>query len=112
MPAEDGQPADPAQPARSPITPQLRDSGVVAILRAARPDRLQEVALALIESGIKCLELTLTTPGAVDAFRRLRPAVGADVALGAFAVTVPGDWEGLPHRESLELVGSSEPVIR
>ncbi len=34
------------------------------------------------------------------------------VAAGAFAVTVPGDWEGLPHRESLALLQSSEPVIR
>jgi 2-dehydro-3-deoxygluconokinase len=34
------------------------------------------------------------------------------VAAGASAVTVPGDWEGLPDRESLELLGSSEPVIR
>jgi 2-dehydro-3-deoxyphosphogluconate aldolase/(4S)-4-hydroxy-2-oxoglutarate aldolase len=75
-----------APPPRPPITPQLRDSGVVAILRGARPDRLEEVALALIESGIGCLELTLTTPGALDVFRRLRPAVGADVALGMGSV--------------------------
>jgi 2-dehydro-3-deoxyphosphogluconate aldolase / (4S)-4-hydroxy-2-oxoglutarate aldolase len=84
---------DPGQPARLPITPQLRNSGVVAILRAARPDRLEEVALALIESGIKCLELTLTTPGAVDAFRRLRPAVGADVALGMGSVITASQAE-------------------
>jgi 2-dehydro-3-deoxygluconokinase len=39
---------------------------------------------------------------------RLRTAVAA----GAFAVTVSGDWEGMPDRQSLALLGASEPVIR
>jgi 2-dehydro-3-deoxygluconokinase len=40
--------------------------------------------------------------------RRLATAVAA----GAFAVTVPGDWEGLPDRRALALLESTEPVIR
>ena len=39
---------------------------------------------------------------------RLRTAVAA----GAFAVTVSGDWEGMPDRPSMALLESSEPVIR
>jgi 2-dehydro-3-deoxygluconokinase len=39
---------------------------------------------------------------------RLRTATAA----GAFAVTVSGDWEGLPDRRSLELLDAAEPVIR
>ena len=34
------------------------------------------------------------------------------VAAGAFAVTVSGDWEGMPDRRSLALLKASEPVIR
>ncbi len=34
------------------------------------------------------------------------------VAAGAFAATVPGDWEGAPRREELALVEVSEPVQR
>ena len=34
------------------------------------------------------------------------------VAAGAFAVTVSGDWEGMPDRRSLALLEASEPVIR
>jgi 2-dehydro-3-deoxygluconokinase len=34
------------------------------------------------------------------------------VAAGACAVTVSGDWEGMPDRQSLALLGASEPVIR
>lgn len=43
-----------------------------------------------------------------DPAARLRTAV----ATGAFAVTVSGDWEGMPDRQSLALLEASEPVIR
>jgi 2-dehydro-3-deoxygluconokinase len=39
---------------------------------------------------------------------RLRTAVAA----GAFAVTVSGDWEGMPDRHALALLEASEPVVR
>lgn len=84
-----------AKTTRPAITPQLRDSGVVAILRGARPDRLEEVTHALVEAGIDCLELTLTTPGALDAFRRLRPLLGADVALGMGSVITASQAEAV-----------------
>jgi 2-dehydro-3-deoxygluconokinase len=31
---------------------------------------------------------------------------------GAFAVTVPGDWEGLPSRADLALLAAEESVLR
>jgi 2-dehydro-3-deoxyphosphogluconate aldolase / (4S)-4-hydroxy-2-oxoglutarate aldolase len=73
--------------ARTPITPQLADTGIVAILRADREEHLPAVTRTLAEAGIRCLELTMTTPGAVDALRRLRPQLDADVALGMGSVT-------------------------
>jgi 2-dehydro-3-deoxygluconokinase len=39
---------------------------------------------------------------------RLRTAVAA----GACAVTVSGDWEGMPDRHALSLLEAREPVIR
>ncbi len=39
-----------------------------------------------------------------------RLATGA--LAGAFAVTVPGDWEGLPHPADLELLAAQEGVLR
>jgi 2-dehydro-3-deoxygluconokinase len=39
---------------------------------------------------------------------RLRTAVAA----GAYAVTVSGDWEGMPDRHALSLLEAREPVIR
>jgi 2-dehydro-3-deoxyphosphogluconate aldolase/(4S)-4-hydroxy-2-oxoglutarate aldolase len=71
---------------RPPINRQLSDSGVVAILRADRDSHLETVAMALVESGISCLELTLTTPGALETFSRLRQRCDG-VALGMGSVT-------------------------
>jgi 2-dehydro-3-deoxygluconokinase len=34
------------------------------------------------------------------------------VCVGAFACTVPGDWEGMPLRSELGLLTAAEPVIR
>jgi 2-dehydro-3-deoxygluconokinase len=65
----------------------------------------------------------LDTVGAGDAFaagyladliagaspeQRLATAVAA----GAWAVTVSGDWEGMPDRRALGLLGETEPVVR
>ncbi|MFE2871472.1 PfkB family carbohydrate kinase, partial [Embleya sp. NPDC059259] len=33
-------------------------------------------------------------------------------AAGAFAVTVPGDWEGLPRRDELRLLRRDDAVAR
>lgn len=38
--------------------------------------------------------------------------LGTAVAAGAFAVTVPGDWEGLPRRDELALLRADDHVIR
>lgn len=65
----------------------------------------------------------IDTVGAGDAFvagylselvSGREPAARLDtaVAAGAFAVTVPGDWEGLPRRNELALLSSDDPVIR
>jgi len=43
-----------------------------------------------------------------DPRERLRTAAAA----GAFAVTVSGDWEGMPDRGALAALESTEPVIR
>jgi 2-dehydro-3-deoxyphosphogluconate aldolase/(4S)-4-hydroxy-2-oxoglutarate aldolase len=71
---------------RLPLTPQLRGSGVVAILRAAAEDHLELVSQALAESGITCLELTLTTPGALRALARLRAGLDDTIAVGVGSV--------------------------
>jgi 2-dehydro-3-deoxyphosphogluconate aldolase/(4S)-4-hydroxy-2-oxoglutarate aldolase len=73
-------------PERLPITPQLAESGVVAILRGSTDRHLEGVSRTLGEAGVTCLELTLTTPGAVEALARVRAGLSSDVALGMGSV--------------------------
>ncbi len=69
------------------------------------------------------LVTVLDTVGAGDAFAagylaELIAGAGAAqrlataVAAGAWAVTVSGDWEGMPDRQALNLFEQTEPVVR
>jgi 2-dehydro-3-deoxyphosphogluconate aldolase/(4S)-4-hydroxy-2-oxoglutarate aldolase len=73
-------------PDRLAVTPQLAESGVVAILRGSSDRHLAGVSRTLGEAGVTCLELTLTTPGAIDALARVRGELGGEVALGMGSV--------------------------
>ncbi|KOG34480.1 bifunctional 4-hydroxy-2-oxoglutarate aldolase/2-dehydro-3-deoxy-phosphogluconate aldolase [Streptomyces resistomycificus] len=75
---------------RPPLTPQLGRTRVMAILRSADASGLPAVARALAAGGVTCLEVTLTTPGALDSLARIRDALGPDVAVGAGTV-ITGD---------------------
>jgi 2-dehydro-3-deoxyphosphogluconate aldolase / (4S)-4-hydroxy-2-oxoglutarate aldolase len=76
----------PCVPERLPITTQLAESGVVAILRAPSDRHLERVSSALGQAGVTCLELTLTTRGAVGALARVRAQLSGEVALGMGSV--------------------------
>jgi len=65
----------------------LVDTGVMAIVRGARPERITEVADVLVRSGITCLELTFTIPSMVGLLSQLRSQLPAHVAIGAGTVT-------------------------
>lgn len=110
--------AEPAAAARALAA--LGPSQVIIKLGAA--GCLARVAGETVEVAAPAVTV-VDTVGAGDAFvagylaelvdgaevsRRLATAVAA----GAFAVTVPGDWEGMPDRAALGRLGTSEPVIR
>lgn len=63
------------------------------------------------------------TVGAGDAFvagyiaellagRPVQERLQTAVRTGAFACLVPGDWEGMPRRDELDILGVKEPVAR
>ncbi|MFI2435188.1 bifunctional 4-hydroxy-2-oxoglutarate aldolase/2-dehydro-3-deoxy-phosphogluconate aldolase [Streptomyces sp. NPDC018693] len=72
------------RPRTAPSAALLR-TGVVAVLRAGSPDHLVPAAGALVDAGLVCLELTLTTPGALEALERVRAEFGdvADIGVGS-----------------------------
>jgi len=67
----------------------IEDAGVVAVIRMNDPSRLGDVVAALVEGGVRALEVTMTVPGAVDHIRRIAPTLPAGFLLGAGTVTDP-----------------------
>jgi 2-dehydro-3-deoxyphosphogluconate aldolase / (4S)-4-hydroxy-2-oxoglutarate aldolase len=77
---------DPAAPPRVPVGAQLAATRVVAILRAENADRAEAVVDVLVEAGVRSLELTLTTRGALEVVERLATRVPSDVEVGVGTV--------------------------
>jgi 2-dehydro-3-deoxyphosphogluconate aldolase / (4S)-4-hydroxy-2-oxoglutarate aldolase len=69
---------------RPALSDRLTASKVIAVLRASDASALAPVCDVLVEEGILSLELTLTTPGLLDALPELvdRYADSADVGVG------------------------------
>ncbi|WP_243228855.1 bifunctional 4-hydroxy-2-oxoglutarate aldolase/2-dehydro-3-deoxy-phosphogluconate aldolase [Microbacterium sp. CIAB417] len=59
---------------------------VVAVLRAPDSSRFVDVAAALVAGGVRAIELTLTTRGAIRALRAVRSALPDDVRVGCGTV--------------------------
>jgi 2-dehydro-3-deoxyphosphogluconate aldolase/(4S)-4-hydroxy-2-oxoglutarate aldolase len=83
---------------RPPLSDRLTTSKVIAVLRASQVSVLGPVCDVLVEEGIVSLELTLTTPGLLDALPELvdRYADAADVGVG----TILNELEGQRAIES------------
>ena len=64
---------------------RILESGLVAIIRSDRPQGLVETANALANGGVTALEVTLTTPGALEAISDLAACKG-DFVVGAGSV--------------------------
>jgi len=64
----------------------ILESGLVAIIRSDRPQGLFETANALADGGVKALEITLTTPGALEAISNLATASKGKFIVGAGSV--------------------------
>ncbi|HWH00974.1 MAG TPA: bifunctional 4-hydroxy-2-oxoglutarate aldolase/2-dehydro-3-deoxy-phosphogluconate aldolase, partial [Pilimelia sp.] len=75
--------------------PALTADGVLAVLRAPSGgppavDRIVAASAALVRAGVRCVEVTLNSPGALEALRAVRTLVDG-VELGAGTVLRPGD---------------------
>jgi len=51
---------------KSDVLARLRAEKIIALIRADGPGRLLDCARALSAGGLNCIELTMTTPGAID----------------------------------------------
>lgn len=60
----------------------VRETGVVAIMRAQSSDQLLAAADAIKAGGVRAIEVTMTTPGALDVINQARARYGTDVLFG------------------------------
>lgn len=67
----------------------ILETGVVAIMRAKSADQLLEAAEAVLAGGVKAIEVTMTTPGALDVIRQAVSKFGSDVLFGVGSVLDP-----------------------
>jgi 2-dehydro-3-deoxyphosphogluconate aldolase/(4S)-4-hydroxy-2-oxoglutarate aldolase len=63
---------------------------LVAVLRHARPELAVETARALLAGGVRVVEISLDSPGALDMLRAIKDGLDGRVAVGAGAVVDQG----------------------
>ncbi len=64
----------------------LLETGVVAVVRADRPDDLVDLARALSAGGVRLIEFTMTVPGALRVIEHASAELAGDVIVGAGTV--------------------------
>lgn len=79
-----------SRPAASSI---LRDTRVVAVLRAKHARDYAPVIEALQQGGVLSIELTLSTPGVFDELPRLQERFGEGLEIGVGTVTTANEAE-------------------
>lgn len=67
----------------------IRDTGVIAIMRAQSSDQLIAAADAIKAGGVQVIEVTMTTPGALGVIEQAKRRYGTDVLFGAGSVLDP-----------------------
>ncbi|MFJ7249477.1 bifunctional 4-hydroxy-2-oxoglutarate aldolase/2-dehydro-3-deoxy-phosphogluconate aldolase [Kitasatospora sp. NPDC098652] len=71
---------------RTRLAAALRRHRLVAILRATSGSGLGAAIEALAEAGVRCLEVTLPTPGSLTAVAKARARLGEEVVIGVGTV--------------------------
>lgn len=65
---------------------QLIDTGVIAVIRADSGDQLVNVCRALSAGGVQACEITMTTPGALEAIAQASRELAKSALVGAGSV--------------------------
>lgn len=77
-------------PSHEDIVRRLTEPGIVAIVRSSQPVPILPVAEALLAGGVVAVEITLTTPGALEVLTEARTALGERALVGVGSVTNAG----------------------
>ena len=76
---------------------RLGEAGLIAVIRAEGPEEAVQMAGALLAGGLPAVELTFSTPGAVEALVEVRKRYGDAVLIGAGTIREPAQAEAAAH---------------
>lgn len=71
---------------KSRIVQRLLDPGIVAVIRADDSSQLLHVARALVKGGVESMEITMTTPNAIEVIREVVGELGDSILMGVGTV--------------------------
>jgi 2-dehydro-3-deoxyphosphogluconate aldolase/(4S)-4-hydroxy-2-oxoglutarate aldolase len=71
---------------KAEVIKQIRDTGVIPVVRATSADEAMRAIDAIREGGISILEITMTVPGAVALIEEVSVRYGKDALVGAGTV--------------------------
>lgn len=71
---------------KNDVIKQIKDIGVVPVVRATSADEAMRAIDAIREGGVSVLEITMTVPGAVGVIEQCAKAYGKDALVGAGTV--------------------------
>jgi 2-dehydro-3-deoxyphosphogluconate aldolase / (4S)-4-hydroxy-2-oxoglutarate aldolase len=71
---------------KAEIISQLTNPGIIAIIRARSAAQVIPIAEALLAGGVVAIEITMTTPGAIDAIRDAAKRIGNRALIGVGTV--------------------------
>ncbi|GAB3037369.1 bifunctional 4-hydroxy-2-oxoglutarate aldolase/2-dehydro-3-deoxy-phosphogluconate aldolase [Parafrigoribacterium mesophilum] len=72
---------------RSEPSQALLQTPLIAVLRAARAEDYDQVVAVLGQNGVRCVELTLSTPGTIEHLPDLIEHTGTEVEIGVGTIT-------------------------
>ncbi len=78
---------------RSEVTDELIRQGAVAVVRLADSEKLIKVVEAVAAGGVTAIEITLTTPGAMELIAEVSSVFGDSIVLGVGTVLSRNDAE-------------------
>lgn len=74
---------------RQQILNSLISSGIIAVIRLSEDKKIDYIISALSEGGVKALEITMTTPNAIDIIKNISKKNKGDFLIGVGSVLDP-----------------------
>ena len=98
--------------ASAKLTSRLSECPLVAILRGITPAEAEAVGGALIDAGIRIIEVPLNSPNAFQSIALLARRYRADALIGAGTVLETGDVERLVSLTRQRIDESAAEAVR